>query len=73
MVYIQCVMDNLFIKDNLEMIFGMVQEYYNMKMEIIIKVILEMVKKMVKENLNMHHQEIHIQDNLEKIKDQVKE
>lgn len=24
MVYIQCVMDNLYIKDNLEMIFGMV-------------------------------------------------
>lgn len=44
-----------------------------MKMEIIIKVTLEMVKKMVKVNLNMHHQEILIQDNLEKIKDQVKE
>lgn len=41
-------------------------------MVIIIKDILEMVKKMVKVNLNMHHQEIHIQDNLEKIKDLVK-
>lgn len=41
-------------------------------MVIIIKDILEMVKKMVKVNLNMHHQEIHIQDSLEKIKDLVK-
>ena len=73
MEFIQCAMDNQYIRANLEMICGMGLEYCNMKMEITIKDILEMVRKMGKENLNMLHQEIHIQDSLERIKEQVKE
>lgn len=71
--FILCAMDNQYIRVNLGMIYGMGLEYYNMKMEITIKVILGMVRKMEKGNLNMPHQEIHTQDNLERIKEQVKE
>lgn len=73
MEYIRCATDNLYIRDNLGMIYGMDLEYCNMKMEIITKDILGMVRKMEKVNLNMLHQEILIQDSLEKIKEQVKE
>lgn len=73
MEFILCAMDNQYIKVNLEMIYGMGLEYCNMKMEITIKDILEMVRKMEKENLNMHHQEILIQDSLERIKEQDRE
>lgn len=73
MEFILCAMDNQYIRVNLEMIYGMGLEYYNTKMEITIKDILGMVRKMEKENLNMLHQEIHIQDSLEKTKEQVKE